>query len=180
MPAYGAFGADGIVRPVATNAEFVRGLAETAFERFLHFGGDPRLAEKLRHIVEVQFEAIVPQSAGAVFAHDDLHPGNVLFVERPDGRLELSGLIDFGNAQAADPVFDLAKCLFCSEHDAPGCATAIRAGYGAIPHPDPEAALWFYTLLHRVIMWWWLRHTGAIAADTPAGLLDDLWEMADG
>ena len=23
-----------------------------------------------------------------------------------------------------------------------------------IDHPDPQGALWYYPLLHRVIMWW--------------------------
>ena len=53
-------------------------------------------------------------------------------------------------------------------------------GYGPIDHPNPRGALWYYTLLHRVIMWWWLRHIGAIAsADTPSGLIDDLRIMAE-
>jgi aminoglycoside phosphotransferase (APT) family kinase protein len=132
----------------------------------------------LQSLAESQFDAIVPHSMGAVFAHDDLHPNNVLAVERPDGQLELSGLIDFGNAQAADAVFDLAKCLFCSAHEAPGCRGPMLEGYGPIDHPDPTGALRYYTLLHRVIMWWWLRHVGVIPSpDAPSDLIDDLWEM---
>ena len=115
---------------------------------------------------------------GALFAHDDLHPNNVLAVET-DGKLSLSGLIDFGNAHAADPVSDLAKCLFCCEHDAPGSTQHILAGYGPIDHPAPERALAFYTLLHRIIMWWWLRHIGVISApDAPSDIMDDLRRLA--
>ncbi|UXN74728.1 hypothetical protein N8D56_06545 [Devosia sp. A8/3-2] len=76
--------------------------------------------------------------------------------------------------RAADPVLDLAKCLFCSEHDAPSSTPHILAGYGPIEHPDPQGAIWYYTLLHRVTMWWWLRQIGVIAtADTPSELIDD-------
>ena len=90
-----------------------------------------------------------------------------------------SGLIDFGNARAADAVFDLAKTLFMGNHDAPGSVPLIREGYGPIDHPDPEAALWLYTLVHRVTMWSWLRHVGAITAEDGLDLIPALREMAD-
>jgi aminoglycoside phosphotransferase (APT) family kinase protein len=179
MPGYGAFAVDGIIQPKATNGEFARGKADVAFERFRHYGASLVLADRLQAIVEERFGAIVPHSRGPVFAHDDLHPNNVLVVETAEGRLSLSGLIDFGNAQAADAVWDLAKCLFCSEHDISGCQPHILAGYGPIDHPDPAAALCYYTLLHRVTMWCWLRHVGVIAtSDTPSELIDDLRQMA--
>lgn len=180
MPAYGAFGADGIVQPKAINGEFVRGVAVSGFERFRHYGADPALADRLEAIIDARFDDVVPYSRGPVFAHDDLYPNNVLAIETADRRLNLSGLIDFGNARSTDAVWDLAKCLFCSNHDMPGCRPHILAGYGPIDHPDPEAALRYYTLLHRVIMWSWLRHVGTIpAADTPSELIEDLREMAD-
>ncbi|GLQ11742.1 hypothetical protein GCM10007913_36740 [Devosia yakushimensis] len=180
MPAYGRFDGQGIVDPVVSNEEYIGRRIAYGFERFAAFGGDPVLADRLRRIAEARLPDIVPFSKGAVFAHDDLHPDNVLAVEDGHGRLVLSGLIDFGNAQAADPVLDLAKCLFCSEHDAPGSTPHILAGYGRIDHPDPEEAIWYYTLLHRVTMWFWLRHIGVIPTpDTPSGLIDDLRAMAE-
>jgi aminoglycoside phosphotransferase (APT) family kinase protein len=180
MPAYGAFGAEGIVDPLASNEAALRKRIVHSFEWFVAMGGEPALGAGLREIAEARFAAIVPFSKGAVFAHDDLHPNNVLGVENADGKLVLSGVIDFGNAQAADPVADLAKCLFCSEHDAPGSTPHILAGYGRIDHPDPAGALWYYTLLHRVTMWCWLRRVGVIpAADTPSELIDDLRAMAE-
>jgi aminoglycoside phosphotransferase (APT) family kinase protein len=179
MPGYGHIGASGIITPVQTNAEFVRAIIADAFARFRHLGGDAVLAGRLRKIVEERFEDIVTHSAGPVFAHDDLHPGNVLVTETAVGKLALSGLIDFGSARAADAVFDLAKGLFCSMHLAPDCRKPMLEGYGAIGHPDPEAALWYYTLLHRVIMWGWLRHLGVIpTADAPSGLIDNLQAIA--
>lgn len=179
MAGYGQMDADGIVAPVQTNADYQRAIIGAAFGRFEHFGGDAALAERLRIIVAQRFVEIAAHSVGAVFAHDDLHPRNVLVTQAGDGSLALSGLIDFGNARAADAVSDLAKCLFCSMHLDPLCRAPILEGYGAIDHPDPEGALWFYTLLHRMTMWWWLRQIGAIpTAETPSGLIEDLQAMA--
>ena len=180
LPAYGAFDVDGITRPVRTNAEFLRPMMASSLDRFVHYSGDATLAGRLRAILETHFDAIVLHGGGPVFAHDDLHPGNILVTPSRDGTLALTGLVDFGNARAADATFDLAKCLFCSAHEDPASPGPMLEGYGPIGHPNPPGALWYYTLLHRVIMWWWLRHIGAIAsADTPSGLIDDLHVIAE-
>ena len=180
MPAYGRFDAIGIADQFSTNATFVRNRLDDAVLRFVHHGADPELAARLRDIAEADFPAVVPYSRGAVLAHDDLHPNNVLATETRDGKLHLSGLIDFGNAHAADAVSDLAKALFCSEHDAPGCTPHILAGYGAVDHPDAPRALAFYTLLHRLTMWSWLRHIGILPTpDAPIDIMGDLKRTAE-
>ncbi len=179
MAGYGSFGSDGMADPVDTNADFMRAVIATTFERFRHFGGDARLTERLRAIIEDRFDDVVMHSTGPVFAHDDLQPGNVIVTHEPDGTLALGGLIDFGNAHATDAVYDLAKCLFCSRHHAPDCAMPFMEGYGPVNHPDSEGAVSYYTLLHRMMMWWWLRHLGDIAADEPCDLIDDLQATAD-
>ena len=177
MPGYGRFDATGILSAQATNAEYIDGLAQDAFRTFRHYGADAPLAQRLEAIVFTRLPAVV-DSAGAVFAHDDFQPHNVLAQRGSDGRLLLTGLVDFGNARATDPVFDLAKALFCSEHDAPGSTPHIRAGYGPIDHREPEMALWVYTLLHRVTMWNWLRSINVIPDGDEHGLIADLRAMA--
>lgn len=162
------------------NSSYIRSLASHAFERFLHFGGDPQIEKGLRSVFERDFNSIVPATTTAVFAHDDLHLGNILVVET-DGRLSISGLIDFGNARAQGAVMDLAKTIFICEHMAPGSGPAILEGYGVIDHPRPQEALAYYTMLHRVIMWWWLRHIGVLAAaDSESDLIDALRATAFG
>jgi Ser/Thr protein kinase RdoA (MazF antagonist) len=94
-----------------------------------------------------------------------------------DGSLQLTGLIDFGNARAADAVFDLAKALFCCGHENPRSREPLLAGYGTINHPDPAEALWLYTLFHRITMWCSLTRRGD-SSGGPAGLLRDLHEMS--
>ena len=178
LPAYGQFDETGVAVGVASNEAFVTNVAQHAFAQFRRHGGDAGLAVRLERIVADGMD-LARHSAGPVFAHDDMHPGNVLALREGNGRLRLSGVIDFGNARAADAIFDLAKMLFCSEHEAPGCTAAMLAGYGPVDHPDPTAALWFYSLIHRVVMWWWLRHVGFIAEGDGSQLIDDLRQMAE-
>jgi aminoglycoside phosphotransferase (APT) family kinase protein len=179
LDGYGKFGKDGVIDPHASNADQMQGAFRYHFAQFRKYGGDERLARRLEAIVASRFDRVT-WSRGAVFAHDDLNPNNALAERDATGRLRLTGLIDFGNARAADAVSDLAKTIFNTEHEMPGSTAAIRAGYGPIEHPDPEGALWFYTLHHRIVMWWWLRHVGAIPDDAPAhGLIRDLEGMVE-
>jgi aminoglycoside phosphotransferase (APT) family kinase protein len=179
VPGYGAFDTDGLSDPVPTNTEYMNRRFTYSIGRFRHFGGDEALARKLEAIFASSAD-LFAESRGAVFAHDDFQPHNVLAERGADGRLHLTGLLDFGNARASDPVCDLAKALFCSEHDAPGSSPHILAGYGPIDHSDPEAALRVYTLVHRVTMWMWLRHVGVIRDGEHNPLIDDLEAMAAG
>jgi len=177
VPGYGAFDTDGLHDPVPTNTEYLARRFTHGIGRFRHFGGGEALAQKLEAIF-ADHVGVIAESRGAVFAHDDFQPHNVLAERGADGRLHLTGLLDFGNARASDPVCDLAKALFCCEHDAPGSSPYILAGYGPIDHSNPQAALRVYTLVHRVTMWWWLRHVGVIAEGEHNALIDDLEAMA--
>jgi Ser/Thr protein kinase RdoA (MazF antagonist) len=177
--AYGYIGHEGIIHPQPNHTAHMRERVDEAFRQFRHFGADAVLADRLERIVEERF-AIFTHSNGAVFAHDDVQQGNVLAVRGTDGRLELTGLIDFGNVRAADPVYDFAKCLFCAESEDPRCRAPMLEGYGPLPHPRPEEAMWLYTLFHRMSMWWWLRFVNAIpTAAEPHGIIDDLRKMVD-
>lgn len=174
---YGQFGENGVVDPARTNTEYLNKRFAHGIERFRHFGGGEDLAQKLEAIVAASAD-VVAESRGAVFAHDDFQPHNVLGERGADGRLQLTGLLDFGNARASDPICDLAKALFCSEHDAPGSTPHIIEGYGPIDHSDPQAALRVYTLLHRVTMWMWLRYVGVIRDGEHNPLMADIEAMA--
>lgn len=170
LPGFGALSAP----EYQTNSAYVRGLADHAFDRFADYGADPALVMALRDIFERDFAEVVLDTDRPVFAHDDLHPGNVLVSGAGEG-VSVAGLVDFGNARASSAVMDLAKTIFICEHEMPGIGAAVLAGYGPIDHPDPEKALAFYTLLHRVIMWWWLRHIGVLAtADAEVDVMSAL------
>jgi Ser/Thr protein kinase RdoA (MazF antagonist) len=178
MTAYGYVVADGIHRPKPTNDEYMRWAFDQAFGQFRAHGGEESLTRRLEGKAQSRFE-LLQHSAGPVFCHDDLQQGNVLAEPGRDGNLRLTGLIDFGNARAADALFDLAKALLCCTHEDPCSRAPLLAGYGDISHPDPEEALWLYTLFHRLSMWCHLtRHGDTSVADGPAGLLRDLHEMS--
>jgi len=177
VPGYGAFDADGLHDPVPTNTEYLARRFAHGIGQFRRYGGGEALAQRLEAIFAAHAD-VIAESRGAVFAHDDFQPHNVLAERDAEGRLQLAGLLDFGNARASDPICDLAKAVFCSEHDAPGSGPHILEGYGPIDHSDPQAALRVYTLVHRVTMWWWLRHVGVIRDGEHNPLIDDLEAMA--
>jgi aminoglycoside phosphotransferase (APT) family kinase protein len=175
---YGAFGEQGVVDPSATNTEYLARRFVHGIGQFRRYGGGEALAQRLEAIFADSAD-VIAESRGAVFAHDDFQPHNVLGDRGTDGRLHLTGLLDFGNARASDPICDLAKALFCSEHDAPGSGRYILDGYGLIEHSDPDGALRIYTLVHRVTMWMWLRHVGVIKDGEHNALIDDLQAMVE-
>jgi Ser/Thr protein kinase RdoA (MazF antagonist) len=176
MAAYGYIVADGIRRPQPTNDEYMRSAFNQAFRQFREQGGEESLTRRLEEKALSRFH-LLQHSAGPAFCHDDLQQGNVLAEIGRNGSLQLTGLIDFGNARAGDALFDLAKALFCCAHEDPRSREPLLAGYGAINHPDPEQALWLYTLFHRVVMWCSLTRRGD-SSDGSAGLLRDLDEMS--
>ena len=176
MTAYGYITGDGIQRPLPGNDDYMRAAFEQAFRQFREQAGEETLTRRLEEKAQSRFE-LLQYSEGPVFCHDDLQQGNVLAAYGTNGSLQLTGLIDFGNARAADALFDLAKALFCCVHEDPRSREPLLTGYGEIDHPDPEAALWLYSLFHRVSMWCWLTRHG-LESDGGAGLLRDLHEMS--
>jgi Ser/Thr protein kinase RdoA (MazF antagonist) len=179
LPAFGDIPAEGGPARHASNADYMRGYVDASFARFLEHGGEPLMTARLREVIERDFDAVVPHSGPAVFGHSDLQPHNILVVER-DGALQLSGLIDFGNMRADSAPMDLAKTIFCTEHDTPGSTAAILEGYGPIDHPEPDKALAFYTTLHRMTMWHWLRKIGVLpVADAPSDIIVALRATAE-
>jgi Ser/Thr protein kinase RdoA (MazF antagonist) len=176
MTAYGYIVADGIRRPQPTNDEYMRSAFNQAFRQFREQAGEETLTRRLEEKARSHFD-LLQYSAGPVLCHDDLQQGNVLAEYGTNGSLQLTGLIDFGNARAGDALFDLAKALFCCAHEDPRSREPVLAGYGQINHPDPGEALWLYTLFHRVVMWCGLTRRGD-TSDGAVGLLRDLDEMS--
>jgi aminoglycoside phosphotransferase (APT) family kinase protein len=173
MPAFGYVLGDGIETPQADNATYMAGAFERAFRGFRGAGGDDDLARRLEAVVAAR-AAIFAHCPGPALCHDDFQPGNVLAEAGADGRIRLTGLLDFGNCRAGDPLMDLAKAIFSCGHECPASVAPLREGYGPVDHPDLEGALWLYTLYHRVAMWTWLTGLG----DKPDALSRDLAEMA--
>ena len=178
MPAYGYILADGVFEPRAGNGAYMIAAFERVFRRFRRQGGGEALADRLEAMARERY-GLLDLAAGPVFCHDDFQPGNVLAARDASGELVLTGLIDFAKALAGDPLADLAKALFCCAHEDPRSVGPLREGYGLIDHPDPEEALWLYTLYHRLVMWTFLTGLGDDPASAgPTGLMADLAAMA--
>ncbi|KQN77578.1 aminoglycoside phosphotransferase family protein [Devosia sp. Leaf64] len=175
LPLYGAIDDGEDTHRHRTNSAFIAAFATAAIERFRAEGGAAELAVRMEVAVSTHLDA-ADHSLGPVFAHNDFQIGNVL-AEVRNGAVVVTGLIDFGNALAADAIFDLAKAIFCTEHMVSGAGALLLEGYGVIDYPEPQRALWLYTLLHRVSMWAWLRHIGVIARGQHDALIDDLEAM---
>jgi aminoglycoside phosphotransferase (APT) family kinase protein len=176
MEGYGYVTDKGLIHPRATNAEYVAAAFDDAYRQFVGQGGEAALARRLERASQRRLP-LAGHSAGPVFAHDDFQPGNLL-AARDSGELVLTGLIDFGNARAADAILDLAKALFCCTHEDPLSRAPLLEGYGEIDHADVDGVLWLYTLYHRLIMWAWLTRLGVDPAMGPAALLGDINAMA--
>lgn len=178
MKAYGYIVGDGIRQPMSDNSEYMGSAFERAFRQFRELGGDTGLMQRLESEVAQRFE-VLAYSVGAVLCHNDLQQGNVLAArDTGAGGLRLTGLIDFANAGAGEPLMDLALALFCCTHEDPRSREPLLAGYGQIQHPESETALWLYMLYHRVVMWTHLKRLSTQGrADDPVGLLQDLSEM---
>lgn len=175
LPGFGHLGATRPTGPARFD-EFLDQHVPAIFQGFRERGADAVLAETLeRHVMANR--DVLWRPTGAVFAHNDFQPGNVLARRDAEGRLRLAGLIDYGSAVGNDPTSDLAKAIFICEHESPGSSPFLLEGYGPIGHPRPDEALRLNLLLHRVIMWSWLRRSMPVDAPGLPQLLDDLRAM---
>ncbi len=90
----------------------------------------------------------------AVLCHNDAHDANVL-VE--DGRI--TGIIDWENAVAADPIFDLAKAWAFSDGRSDETLAALLEGYGPL-RGDWREAFDLYVVDHLLELWIWFAQLG--------------------
>jgi aminoglycoside phosphotransferase (APT) family kinase protein len=177
MTAYGYIGSEAISRPWSSNSEYMGSAVEAALRRFRDVRGDADLVRKLKSKIDERSD-VFACNVKPVLCHCDFHQGNVLVARDERGQLKLTGLIDFADASAADPLLDLAYGLFSCTHEDPKSREPLLAGYGEIEHPDSEGALWLYTLHHRVVMWAHLKRLSIQGRRSdPVELLRDLSEM---
>jgi aminoglycoside phosphotransferase (APT) family kinase protein len=89
--------------------------------------------------------ADVEASGRAVPMHADVHADHVLL----DERLRVTGLLDFGDAMAGDPVYDLVTPVTFFVRGRPDLFAALLEGYGASPTPELLARGRALQILHR-------------------------------
>ncbi len=99
-----------------------------------------------------------------------VYPASLLVA--PRGKLRLSGIVDFENATACDPLMDIAKALYYfTPQDAPKRA-GLLAGYGAIARPDWQDTVDLYRLHCTLELWCWMAQIGK--RDALTGLTKEL------
>jgi Ser/Thr protein kinase RdoA (MazF antagonist) len=137
-----------VTSPVATNLEYMHRRIERKVR-----SGPPALREPLERYF-AEREGAFTGCETAVLCHNDAHDANVLVV---DGRI--TGLIDWENAVAADPILDLAKAYAFSDGSSDETLEALVDGYGPL-RPDWRDAFDLYVVDHLLELWVWFSQIG--------------------
>jgi aminoglycoside phosphotransferase (APT) family kinase protein len=154
--AFGYVGTDGIETPHRTNLSYMELQFAKKRREFEELGGDRELSQRFGlHVAER--EHLFAGCHRAVLCHNDCHEGNVLVVPGGDG-WRVSGLVDFENVVAGDPLLDLAKSYYYSPRGEE-VLDALVAGYGELRDGWREA-LDLYVLYHVLELWDWFARLG--------------------
>jgi Ser/Thr protein kinase RdoA (MazF antagonist) len=103
--------------------------------------------------------------------HNDLGPGSPLALPE-NGAWRISGLFDFENAFAGDPLMDIAKCVHFAKLGDAVRWKGILEGYGPVAGPNWRETVAFYTLYIAVEYWVWLSYLGRPQNELTAPLAD--------
>lgn len=160
MPAFGYIGADGIVTPHVSNRDYLTAQFERKLENYALRGGDPSHVRSIAAVAR-NYAHLLDHCTAAVLCHNDLHAGNVLAEVAADGVVRLRGVLDLENAQAADPVMDVAKAAYYLKPDE---RRALLQGYGDTGRPQAELTLRYYHLYFALVLWCWMAEIGGTAA----------------
>jgi len=147
-----------VVSPHDSNRSLMRQMTERVLASFAANGGDPALHAALERVLTGDQTVLYDNCTAPVLCHNDFHDGNVMVVRTATG-LRMTGLLDFENALAADPLLDLAKTDLYSRIDDPELLAALLDGYGPLP-PDGAERLALYKLYHAMELWSWLAGAG--------------------
>ena len=101
------------------------------------------------------------------------------------GTLRLSGILDFEGAQAADPLMDLAKTLYCYPDADDAKRAALLDGYGEPARKDWRQTVELYYLYFILEFWCWMappRQCGPLAwtGGPDGGVYSDLRSLVAG
>ncbi|QIS12970.1 phosphotransferase family protein [Nocardia arthritidis] len=162
---------DRILDPVATNTEY---MTRQFDKKLAEFSGDARIRHRMRQYVDER-AGVFAACDSPRLCHNDVHEGNMLVVDGPDGPA-LTGLIDVENATAADPLMDLAKADYYAMHRDPVKWSGLLAGYGPLP-ADWAARVAVYRLYHALELWDWFASIGK--TEHLAGIAADIEQMLD-
>jgi aminoglycoside phosphotransferase (APT) family kinase protein len=157
LDSFGYIGPKGVWTAHATNRSYMSSQFDRKLTEFCQRGGDPALAERLRVTIAAR-QHLLDGAIRSRLCHYDFHAGNVLVT--CSGELHLSGIVDFENATAGDPLRDIAKALYYfTAKDAPK-REGLLAGYGAIDRPGWLETIELYRLCCTLELWCWMAQIG--------------------
>lgn len=160
LHAFGYIGADGILALHDSNRAYITTQFARKLAEFETRGGDAELAGEVA-AVAAEGAHLLDACAHPVLCHNDLHAGNVLAQVDADGKPHLTGVVDFENTQAADPLMDLAKSAY---YLTPAERAPLLAGYGELGRPEADRTLAYYHLYFVLVLWCWMAQIGNTAA----------------
>jgi aminoglycoside phosphotransferase (APT) family kinase protein len=170
MPGYGYITTE-VLDPVADNATHMRRKFGRQLREFLKAGGPAELHDAVARRVAAGAHCFAA-CTGPVLCHNDLHEGTVLV----DDAGAVAGFVDDENAEAADPMSDLAKTLQFELSRSAAKRAALFDGYGPLP-PHGAERIELYRLYHAIELWTWFTSIGH-AKGLP-DLLDDIRSLSD-
>jgi aminoglycoside phosphotransferase (APT) family kinase protein len=142
------------------NEAFMRARFDFNLAAFIELGGGARLAQAVAEHVDAHAE-LFARCTEPVLCHNDFHEANLLVTL--DGGPQISGLFDFENALAGDPLLDLSKTHHPARRGSEQTLAALVEGYGGLP-AGWRAAFDLYTLHHALELWTWFALGGSAAA----------------
>jgi aminoglycoside phosphotransferase (APT) family kinase protein len=169
LDSFGYIGPNGVWTAHATNRSYMSSQFDRKLTEFCQRGGDAALAERLKLTIAAR-EHLLDGAVSSRLCHYDFHAGNVLVTSSDE--LHLSGIVDFENATAGDPLRDIAKALYYfTAQDAPK-REGLLAGYGTIDRDGWLETIDLYRLSCTLELWCWMAQIGN--RDELAGLTAEL------
>lgn len=173
LDSFGYIGPHGVWTSHPSNRAYMSAQFERKLTEFCTRGGDPALATRLRTSIAARSH-LLDAAHTPRLCHYDLHAGNVLV--NAEGSPRLSGIVDFENCTAGDPLMDMAKALYYfTPEDAPK-RDGLLAGHGTRERPDWEATIALYRLACTLELWCWFAQIGK--ADALSELTTELESAA--
>jgi len=158
MDAFGYIGTEGLAEPLhETNGDYMRFQFDKRLRQFDEQGGDGDLRRAIERHVAVRDELFALPDA-ASFVHNDCHYGNVLVVHE-GGEWRVSGLLDYENAVAGDPLLDPAKThCYAARRSEQTLAALVERDDDL--RPDWRETIDLYVLYHLLELRTWFAEVG--------------------
>jgi aminoglycoside phosphotransferase (APT) family kinase protein len=154
MDAFGYIADGKLALRADDNPAYMDRLWSAKLREFRELSGDESLAAAMDQIWRERRE-LLELCAAPKLCHYDIHPGNLMAM-REGGAWRLTGLIDFEDSYAGDPLLDLAKCVHFARLRGGARWRGLLEGYGAIDRPAWKETIDLYRLYQAIEYWDWI------------------------